>query len=641
MVSSDHQSTENEINHTNWIEYKDKSTQTEPWRVSKSPQSVAQSSDSLPELPNYEISQIISDAIDQLPPGSLMSLEESMFAPGSKRNLEHKAAQKTKMVSPTTSPNRKANVSGSSESQSKPLIGPTLYARAPRSVRKEIDTEDGKGRVHTYSPAPGLVLRYESIEKPALSRYDPKVAENPRVPSWNDPSSLHGAVNTKISSQDRQLPPHLRAARQSSEPVKSEKASTVEPIEVSSSKASHPDSPTRPEITLHKTSAINSVEAEQEISSSSRSLTTTSTFKSAVEPIILDSESSSSPRLIDENQPFKSSRTAKQLPPHLRSSEKLTSHEKTSFDAPQDSFIVTNTATKPYESSSLPLSDKDIVAPHRQGTASTSQRTLPARETDFKPKDSSPSSSARKLASQARSEDIATRQSEAEINPNIKSDDSNPWLSFGNSQGVSKGSKIPSNVDVGPNLDDALYFKAWPKSEARDTPGLFSSVLMSVVTGADIFIAAEIRKVLIKNLPLNATTSFVVSIVFGGGLERIDVKSGKAHVLFLHAKNCQIFYDATANGLDYEFEGQKGLAQVEKALDVDVLSSQVRTFIQLGFTRCVRAKDISSDLTAAKIRAKAAYKNRLVEEVIVGKNESGVSISLLQVYCNLSIRFCC
>lgn len=77
----------------------------------------------------------------------------------------------------------------------------------------------------------------------------------------------------------------------------------------------------------------------------------------------------------------------------------------------------------------------------------------------------------------------------------------------------------------------------------------------------------------------------------------------------------------------YSFEGRKGIAHVDKAPDVDVVSGQVRTFIELSFTRCVRATGIGSDFTVAKLKEKAAYKNRNVEDVVLGTNESGVSIN--------------
>lgn len=122
----------------------------------------------------------------------------------------------------------------------------------------------------------------------------------------------------------------------------------------------------------------------------------------------------------------------------------------------------------------------------------------------------------------------------------------------------------------------------------------------------------------------------------GGALERIDVKGSTACVLFLHAKDCQKFYDATANDLDYSFEDRKGVAKVSKATDVNVVSGQVRTWIQAGFTRCVRVKDIRSDLNdeelKEKLREKAAYKNRIVEDVVIGITETNVSMSFSAVF---------
>lgn len=104
------------------------------------------------------------------------------------------------------------------------------------------------------------------------------------------------------------------------------------------------------------------------------------------------------------------------------------------------------------------------------------------------------------------------------------------------------------------------------------------------------------------------------------------MRGNTAHVLFIYAKDCQKFYDATANGLVYTVRGQKGIAHVAKAADVDVLSGQVRTFMEVGFTRCVRATGIASNIDLAKLKAKAALKNRKVDDVVLGANESGVSI---------------
>ncbi len=115
--------------------------------------------------------------------------------------------------------------------------------------------------------------------------------------------------------------------------------------------------------------------------------------------------------------------------------------------------------------------------------------------------------------------------------------------------------------------------------------------------------------------------------MFGGALEQIYLKGTTAQVLFLHAKDCDTYFHATANGLVYNVDGQKGVAHVAKAADVDVVSGQARTFIELGFTRCVRATGVDSGLTLAKLKEKASYKNRKVESVVMGTGQSGVRVS--------------
>ena len=803
MQSSNDESGENEGYGTNSIGYNDKSTQTESVAVGHP---VGQSSDSLPELPNYEISQIISDVIDKLPPGSLLPLEESMFAPGSKRNLEYQAELKAKKASQRMSSNGKAEVSGSNDSQcsreankpdqtefafsnrfstlagykqpeqvsqitSKSLIGPGLYARAGKVIPKKSD-EAVKGQIHTYSPAPGLVLKYESVEWPSPSRFSPKAAEKPRITSFNHPPTLHDSTETKDSSPKTNLPPHLRAG-QSSDPVKKEKASVIEPIQLGSSKPSYPNSLTMRDIPLHDTSAIKPIKIKEEDNSSSLSPTMLAVQSGALEG------KGPSPHLIKENQPVKSSSTTEHLPPHLRNSEhqnlqqglnnpiaksnesisapwsstekwapnengespvsqhihpdfdtaakfnasttslfsspdRLTSHETSKGPAHQNILPVANTGAKPYESSISPVSNTEILAPHRKGKMSTSQQILPLVNADHKQKGSKPSSfsstdklptqenskavdaqdvipvidgiktelnestsslfasidkipphmkgkilvseqvinthtklkestlspfsDTKQAVSRVESESPAVVQIVPAIEPKAKQNVSNTWSSsstFGAGSAHSRTLGASTSDDVGPDLKDALYFKAWPKSEPRDTPGSFSFILTGLLIDADVIEAAEIRRIIITKLPFNATPSFVTSIVSGGPLERLDVKGSTAHVLFLHAKDCQKFYDDTGNGLDYTFEGRKGIAHVDKATDVDVVSGQARTFIELGFTRCVRATGIGSDFTVERLKEKAGYKNRMVDDVVVGASESGVSINFLQFPDNL------
>lgn len=597
MQTSDDELNENEGDDTNSVGYEDKSTQTEPIVVGESWQAVKQSSDSLPDLPNYEISQIISDAIDNLPPGSLLPLEESRFAPGSKRNLEYRAELKTKMASPRMTSNGKAKVSGSNESQrsaedsradqsgfafsnrfsslagpekpetvsrvtSKTLIGPGLYARSARSVPKNKDSESVKGQIHTYSPAPGVVLKYESVEKPSKS--GPNGAEKPGVSTSNQLPTLHHLTETKNSSQNPQLPPHLRIG-QSLDPVKSEKSSDSESIQVTGSKASHLDAPAvrettlhsisatksakvEEEITLHSASTIKSIKVEEESASSSR-FPVTSTIKSvkvegegcsssrsskisAVKSVAFEGNDPSSPRLIKENRSNELSPTVEKLPPHLRktepqsqprdlhhsvtksqesassppsSREKLAPHEKGQIPITQEVLPVFNKIdTPPNVSTISTFSSPENLTRHEKGKILVTQQLLPVIDTDATSNASTTSafSSLNKMTLHEKSESAAPPhtlpalktdagfnlsttsafQSPDKMTSREKSKSPDPQHTVPISvASPNKASGASSSEDVGPNLKDALYFKAWPKSEPRDTPGSFLSILTSAV----------------------------------------------------------------------------------------------------------------------------------------------------------------
>ena len=65
--------------------------------------------------------------------------------------------------------------------------------------------------------------------------------------------------------------------------------------------------------------------------------------------------------------------------------------------------------------------------------------------------------------------------------------------------------------------------------------------------------------------------------------------STTAAVAFLHAEDCQRFYDGTPNGLDYRKGGKDRTAWVDLGKEVDVVSGQLREWIEHKMTRCVRA----------------------------------------------------
>lgn len=138
-----------------------------------------------------------------------------------------------------------------------------------------------------------------------------------------------------------------------------------------------------------------------------------------------------------------------------------------------------------------------------------------------------------------------------------------------------------------------------------------------------MYVAAKIRKAVLTIT--NPTASIVASLVWGGVIEEIYVRSNSADVLFAYAEDCQNYCDATARGIKYNKDGRDVVVYVEKGKDVDVTSGQLSTYLERGFTRCVRAVDVLERFTLAELWMKAGLKNRKVEGIEMGKNEAGVS----------------
>jgi hypothetical protein len=139
-----------------------------------------------------------------------------------------------------------------------------------------------------------------------------------------------------------------------------------------------------------------------------------------------------SPQFIKENQPCKSTSGTEKLPPHLRNIEKPIPQ--------QASADVTAKAKEPTPTLS-PFSDtEEVVAPS------------------------------------GKIETVASRQ--ALFVSNDKPHEFTPQISSSASHAVptaTGASESLSGEDTETNLEGALYFKAWPKSEPRDTPGSSSS----------------------------------------------------------------------------------------------------------------------------------------------------------------------
>lgn len=125
--------------------------------------------------------------------------------------------------------------------------------------------------------------------------------------------------------------------------------------------------------------------------------------------------------------------------------------------------------------------------------------------------------------------------------------------------------------------------------------------------------------------------------MWGGIIEEIHIKTSSAEVLFANAEEFQSYCDATKNGIKYKKDGRDLVAFVEKGKDVDVVSGQLCTYLEQGFTRCVRAVDVLNKFTLGELRIKAEYKNRKVEGIAIGQTDAGVSTTAPIVI----VRKCC
>lgn len=119
----------------------------------------------------------------------------------------------------------------------------------------------------------------------------------------------------------------------------------------------------------------------------------------------------------------------------------------------------------------------------------------------------------------------------------------------------------------------------------------------------------------------------IASLVFGGALDHFYTRETSAVVVFLRAEDARKFYDATPNGVVYMRDGKKCTAFVEIGEDIDVVGGQLATYIEKGFTRCIRVIGAAPDISLTQLWAKAEDKNRRVESIEDGKSAAGVSIT--------------
>ena len=201
-----------------------------------------------------------------------------------------------------------------------------------------------------------------------------------------------------------------------------------------------------------------------------------------------------------------------------------------------------------------------------------------------------------------------------------------------------KTSTISSTLAAGKenekDREHKAYFETWGKREVREGPGKHRSHCIYGYSDRRLIRvpAAQVRRILITDLPSNATPSFVASLVYGGSIEDIQLRSSpsgivSAFVLFVHAKDCENYYEKTANGIVYDTgtNNRETVAFVDKAKDVDVVGGMLRAWIEQGVTRCVRAVGVPKDVSTGRIRKIAEEKGRRLEDIDIDVNARGVS----------------
>ena len=151
-------------------------------------------------------------------------------------------------------------------------------------------------------------------------------------------------------------------------------------------------------------------------------------------------------------------------------------------------------------------------------------------------------------------------------------------------------------------------------------------------------IASVIRTVILKNLPLGATPAFVASVVFGGALEQIHMRSDdSAAVRFLSGTDCLDFYNETDNGLVYgkEANGKEKVIWTHLGKEVDVVGGNLEQWISMGRTRCIKAVHVDKKFTAKELKSYAEAKGRVLEGYEESETDKGVSgpLFLLSSFC--------
>lgn len=129
----------------------------------------------------------------------------------------------------------------------------------------------------------------------------------------------------------------------------------------------------------------------------------------------------------------------------------------------------------------------------------------------------------------------------------------------------------------------------------------------------------------------DADPSLIASLVWGGMIDEIIIKDRSAEVIFASAEDCDQYYDIGRKGIPYKRKGSDKIefAYVDKGPDVNVVGGLLQTYLDQGFTRCVRVTNVPEEFTIPQLRLKARLKGRRLEGIEDGSLSTGVSLTII------------
>lgn len=129
----------------------------------------------------------------------------------------------------------------------------------------------------------------------------------------------------------------------------------------------------------------------------------------------------------------------------------------------------------------------------------------------------------------------------------------------------------------------------------------------------------------------DADPFLIASLVWGGMIDEIIIKAKSAEVIFASAEDCNKYYDIGRRGIPYKRKGSDKVqfAFVDKGPDVNVIGGLLQTYLDQGFTRCVRVTNVPEEFTKAQLQLKARLKGRRLEGIEDGNLSTGVGLKII------------